>query len=100
MLWPPAIPGGAVRPDHCTPNTAVGKTPPYGQRGITKGFTVPERGVPGIGTGRAGETPGVNAAGMGQDTGTMHCFPIPVLTELTYKNKHKKAQLLRLYPPS
>lgn len=51
---------------------------------------MPERVVPGIGTGMDGGTPGVNAAGIGQDTGTMHFVPIPVLTELTYKNKHKK----------
>lgn len=61
---------------------------------------MPERVVPGIGTGRDGETPGVNAAGTGQETGTIVLSPTPVLTELTYKNKHKKQQLLRLYPPS
>jgi len=47
-----------------------------------------------------GETPGVSAADMGQDTGTMHLFPNPVLTELTYKKKNKKAWLLSVYLPT
>lgn len=37
---------------------------------------------------------------MGQDTGTMHLFPNPVLTELTYKKKNKKAWLLSFYFPN
>lgn len=92
----PTRPGCAAGPGHRSPYTGAGKTPPYRERGITYGVTVPARAGPGTGTGRDGDAPGANAADMGQDTGTTHFFPNPVLTKLTYKKKNTKSIAIKL----